>query len=258
MKITLCRGIALVCCLTLIGGCAQTAGPRVQPPGAETTAKTDALKAGAKALQPDSPLDPMDVYLVGFHPIKSDPQHQMVAHHFCTQVNEDFAQCTLFDGNSRKSNLTGVEFIISERLFLALPQVERQYWHPHNGEILSGQLIAPGIPEVAEKELMRSKMNSYGKTWHVWATDQGHRIPMGPAMLAWSFSRDGEAQPGLVEERDRSLGVDTEAKRKSRQGLIPLARPQIGVGALHGAFGRPTRPIPGVQDWREKAAVPPR
>ncbi len=246
---------ALMLCMALFG-CTQTTAPQVRPPGADTTARTDVLKAGAKALQSDSPLDPMDVYLVGFHPIKSDPHHQMIAHHFCAQVNEDFAQCTLFDGSTRKSNLTGVEFIISERLFLALPQAEQQYWHPHNGEILSGQLVAPGIPETAEKELMRSKMNSYGKTWHVWATEQRHRLPFGPAMLAWSFNRTGEARPGLIEERDLSLRIDTEAKRKARQGLVPLARPQTGVDALHGAFGGPTRDIPGVKD-RDATAAPP-
>jgi hypothetical protein len=27
----------------------------------------------------------------------------------------------------------------------------KKYWHPHNGEILSGQLVGPNIPIVAEK-----------------------------------------------------------------------------------------------------------
>lgn len=249
--------LILLLCAALYG-CASTTGPQVRPPGADTSARTDALKVGAKAMQSAAPLGPMDVYLVGFHPLKNAPQQQMIAHHYCTQVNEDFAQCTLFDGNTRDANLTGIEFIISERLFLALPEAERQYWHPHNGEILSGQLVAPGIPEAAEKELMRSKMNSYGKTWHVWMTHEGHRLPLGPAMLAWSFSRDGEAHPALVEERDRALGVNSAEKRKSRVGLTPLARPQYGVDALHGAFPGPTRTIPGVVDWNSPAAVPPR
>lgn len=248
--------VALLASLcTALSACTTSSGPQVRPPGEPTSMKTDVLQAGAKALQPDSPLAPMDIYLVGFHPMKDRPEQQMIAHHFCTQVNEDFAQCTLFDGNTRQANLTGIEFIISERLYQTLPAAERQYWHPHNGEILSGQLVAPGIPAVAERELMRSKMNSYGKTWHVWMTEQGESLPFGPAMLAWSFSRDGEIEPGLVQERDRALGVNTEATRKARQGLIPLARPQFGVDALHGTFPRPTRSIPGVV---EAARQPPR
>ena len=47
--------------------------------------------------------------------------------------------------------MNGVEYIISEKLFETLPSEEKKYWHPHNGEILSGQLVAPGIPKMAEK-----------------------------------------------------------------------------------------------------------
>ena len=227
------------------------------PPGDDKTAKTRALELGAKALQGNAPLGPMDVYLVGFHPMKEQPQHQMEAHHFCHQVNQDFAQCALFDGNGRNANLNGIEYIISEKLFETLPAEERQYWHPHNAEILSGQLVAPGIPAVAEKALMKDKMNSYGKTWHVWNTGTmgaaGDKLPLGPAMLAWSFNRDGEAKPGLVEQRDRKMGIDTAEKRRQRADLRALARPQSGVDDLKAAFPQ-ARPLPGVVDKKAGAA----
>jgi hypothetical protein len=233
--------------------CIASTEPLVTPQGEPASAKTQTLKAGAVALQTRAPLEPMHVYLVGFHPMKEAPGHQMIAHHFCRQVNEDFAQCVLFDGNTREANLTGIEFIISERLFAQLPAAERAYWHPHNGEILSGQLVAPGLPATAERELMKTKLNSYGKTWHVWMTDQGDRLPTGPAMLAWSFSREGEVDPALAAQRDRELGVDTAAKRAQRQDLVPLARPQEGVDTLAGAFGRATQPIPGVVEAPRRA-----
>jgi hypothetical protein len=229
-------------------GCVGARQPSLEPPGSETSLKTDALKLGAKLLQKDSPLDPMDVYLVGFHPMKHDPSHQMEAHHFCKQVNEDFAQCVLFDCNTKAANLNGIEYIISEKLFESLPAKERQYWHPHNGEILSGQLVAPGIPQIAEKELMRGKMNSYGKTWHVWSTDHGDKLPLGEPMLAWSFNRDGEAKPGLVEKRDKDLRVDSARIRQERQDLVKLAKPQEGVDALKDKIKGPAKPISGVVD----------
>ena len=238
-----------------ISGCGRDTPPKTAPVGEKTTPGTDALKAGALAMQTHAPVGAMNVYVVGFHPMKEHPEHQMEAHHFCRQVNEDFAQCALFDGNTANANLTGVEFIISEKAFDALPEGEKRYWHPHNAEILSGQLMAPGIPEVAEKELMRRKMNSYGKTWHVWMTDRGDKMPLGDAMLAWSFNRDGEAKPGLVEERDKRMSVSTEEKRRNRQDLQPLARPQQGVDDLKGKFAREGRDIPGVVD---KRAAPPR
>lgn len=243
----------------LLAGCAGSGvtEPGVEAAGQPESPKTRLLEAGAAALQRDAPTDQLDIYLNGFHPMKAEPAHQLEAHHFCKQVNEDFAQCALFDGDTAEANLNGIEYIISERLFATLPEEEKRYWHPHNGEILSGQLVAPGLPEVAEHELMRGKINSYGKTWHVWNTGffgqpGGDALPLGEPMLAWSFNRDGEALPGLVEERDRRLGVDSAARRRARQDLAPLARPQSGVDALKGAFGRPTRPIPGVVD-REAA-----
>jgi hypothetical protein len=248
-------GLTLVLAIVLTACTEERKATSTAPAGAPTSPKVDALKGGAAALQTHAPVNAMNVYLVGFHPMKNDPEHQMEAHHFCRQVNEDFAQCALFDGNTASSNLNGIEFIISEKLFETLPPEERKYWHPHNGEILSGQLVAPGIPDVAEKELMRSKMNSYGKTWHVWMTDKGDKLPFGEPMLAWSFNRDGEARAGLVEDRDKRMGIDSQAVRQKRQDMVQLAKPQAGVDVLKGKFPRPVKDIPGVVDTAAAASA---
>ena len=214
--------------------------PQTAPAGDPQTTRTAALEAGATLLQDVAPVRSIDVYVVGFHPMKDDPSQQMESHHYCNQVNEDFAQCVLFDGNTADANLHGIEYIISEKLYETLPDDERQYWHPHNYEILSGQLVAPGLPDVAERALMEQKVNSYGKTWHVWMTgvhgQQAHTLPLGPAHLAWSFNRDGEADPGMVQRRDERLGIDTADKPRQRAALAQLARPQDGVDALARRF----------------------
>lgn len=221
------------------------------PPGAEKRGETQVLEAGAALLQTDSPLDAMNIHLVGVHPMKADPNHQMDAHHFCQQVNEDFAQCALFDGSGEGANLNGIEYIISEKLFKELPAEERQYWHPHNYEILSGTLVAPRIPAVAEKRLMKGKMNSYGKTWHTWRAEGGNhpadKLPLGEPQLAWSLNRDGEADPELMERREQRLGIDHQEVRQNRAELKSVANPQSGVDALKGKFGRETTPIDGVK-----------
>jgi hypothetical protein len=230
----------------------ESSGPHASPEGEAKTPKTKILEAGAKLLQSGSPLKPFDIYLVGFHPMKDSPEDQMEAHHYCHQINEDFAQCALFDGNTEDANLNGIEFIISEKLFNTLPEGEKKYWHPHNGEILSGQLVAPSIPGIAEKELMKGKMNSYGKTWHVWNTGHegklGDALPLGQPMLGWSFNHEGEAVPGLIEKRDENMKIDSEEKRRQRADLKQLAKPQSGVDDLKGRFARPTKDIPGVID----------
>ena len=243
-------------CIGAITACTPSAISPLKPEGQEKSSKTKVLETGAAILQTDSPLDPMNIYLDGFHAAKDDPAHQMEAHHFCRQVNEDFAQCALFDGNTRQANLIGIEYIVSEVLFESLPGKEKKYWHPHNFEILSGQLIAPGIPEMAENELMKGKMNSYGKTWHVWNSapygKTGDKLPLGEPMLEWSFNRDGEEMPGLVEQRDQRLSVKTQEKRQERAGFTPLAKPQMGVDALNGKFTKPTTPLSGVVDKRPR------
>jgi hypothetical protein len=231
---------------------AQRSQPDTAPAGAPKESNTKMLEAGAKVLQGNAPLAGFDIYLNGFHPMKDDPDMQVEAHHFCRQVNEDLAQCALFDGNTRTANLNGIEYIISEKLYATLPAAERQYWHPHNGEILSGQLVAPGLPDAAEHALMKKKINSYGKTWHLWNTGAngkpGDSLPLGAPMLAWSFSHDGELLPSMLEERDTRMKVHTGAKRKQRADLKPLAHPQSGVDALKGRFDSPVQDIPGVVD----------
>jgi hypothetical protein len=138
----------------------------VRPAGAGKGAWLATLEQGANLLQDIDPLKGFDVYVVGFHCARDDPDMQMEAHHYCRVVNADFLQCVLFDGNTREANLIGIEYIVSEKVFDTLPEGDRDYWHPHNFELLSGQLVAPGLPDVAEKAFLRLLMNSYGKTWH--------------------------------------------------------------------------------------------
>ena len=244
---------ALACTqLVTASAAAQRTPPPTAPAGAPKAAGTRVLESGARILQGNAPLAGFDIYLDGFHPMKDHPDMQVEAHHFCRQVNEDLAQCALFDGNTRTANLTGIEYIISEKLYATLPADERPYWHPHNGEILSGLLVAPGLPEAAEHALMAKKMNSYGKTWHVWNTGAngkpGDALPLGAPMLGWSFNRDGEVFPSMVEERDIRMKVHTGSKRKARADLKPQAHPQGGVDALKGTFQQATQDIPGVVD----------
>lgn len=247
--------VAFAALITILGCHTSSAPSAARPEGASTTAKTKTLEAGAKILQTKSPLDKFDIYLVGFHPMKDNPAIQMEAHHYCKQVNEDFAQCILFDGDTENANLNGIEYIISEKLFNTLPAGERKFWHPHNYEILSGELIAPGIPQITENQLMKRKMNSYGKTWHVWMTDSHGKpvdaLPLGAPHLAWSFNRDGEADASLISRRDRKMHLDTGKERNDRQDMVPLAHPQSGVDDLRGKFPGPTHSIPGVVDARE-------
>jgi hypothetical protein len=230
----------------------------LSPEGEGKGAWLAALEQGAHLLQETTPLKGFDVYVVGFHCAKDRPQMQMEAHHYCTVVNDDFLQCVLFDGNTREANLIGVEYIVSEQLFDSLPEEERGLWHPHNFEVLSGQLCAPGLPEVAEKAFLARLMNSYGKTWHTWHTgrhdgEPGDRLPLGEPMLMWSFNREGECDEALKTDRNEVMGLDVEHKREQRQSLVERAHPQHGVDTMRDQFSG-TVPVPGVVDVRQAGA----
>jgi hypothetical protein len=222
-----------------MAACDQMAAPSNPdaPPGKNKELGTKVLEKGAEALQDLSPVRSLDHYLNGFHVMKDDTSLHMEAHHYCKALNEEFTQCVIFDGNTATANIIGLEYIISERLFDTLAPEERPHWHPHNYEILSGQLVLPGVPAVAETAALKKKLNSYGKTWHVWDTGHAghpaaHALPVGKPLLAWSYNRDGEAPAELVAARDQRTGIDTAVKRQERSELSAQARPQAGVNDL--------------------------
>ena len=191
-------------------------------PGQPKQADSRLLEAGAKLLQAKTPLQAMNLYLDGFHRYSDDEGHQMEAHHYCAQLNEDFHQCVIFDGNTREARLIGIEYIISERLFRSLPADEKKLWHSHRYEVTSGTLIAPHLPVTAEHELMKKVITTYGKTWHTWDTHE-HELPLGIPQLMMAFTDDGQLRPELVADRDRRFGVSTAQRRQDRQSITATA-----------------------------------
>jgi hypothetical protein len=215
--------------LLLAVGCGgNNTSSQVQPPGAPATAKTRALEGGAALLQQKAPVEALNVYVDGFHFYNGNVDIQVEAHHYCSIVNEDVRQCVIFDGNGADAKLMGIEYIVSRRVFEALPADERKLWHSHVYEVRSGTLIAPGIPDTAEHELMEGLVDTYGKTWHTWHADQGHALPTGHPMLMAGFTADGQIHPDMVASRDARFRVSTEDERKLR---ADLPEPTIVEGA---------------------------
>jgi hypothetical protein len=191
----------------------------VSVPGRDETAKTKALETGADLMQDKTPVRTLNAYMDGFHFYNGDMQGQMEAHHYCGHLNEDVIQCVIFDGNEASAKIMGVEYIVSRALFAKLPAEEKHLWHSHMHEVRSGQLIAPGIPEVAEHEFMEKIAGTYGKTWHTWHTDQQKELPLGTPMLMMGFTQDGQADERLVAERDARFGVSSAENRQKRADI---------------------------------------
>jgi hypothetical protein len=217
--------------LLLLTGCGgKNTSSNVESPGGEKTAKTAVLETGADVLQNKAPLQAMSMYLDGFHFYSGNMKGQMEAHHYCTQLNEDVVQCMIFDGNGKDAKIMGVEYIVSERLFKTLPEEEKKLWHSHHHEVKSGTLIAPGLPLVAEHELMEKLVSTYGKTFHTWHTDRDLKLPLGHPLVMMGFTKDGQLADSLIRRRDERFRISTAEKRRNRAD-IPLPKVQPGANA---------------------------
>ncbi|KRP69705.1 lipoprotein [Pseudomonas paralactis] len=221
--------LCLAICVASLTACAgNDSASNVVAPGDAKSPGTRALDTGAALLQSRPPIDALNAYLDGFHFYNGHPDVQMEAHHYCAILNEEVIQCVIYDGNRKDAKLMGVEYIISEQLFNSLPAPEKALWHSHVHEVKSGQLVAPGIPAVAEHALMEKLVHTYGKTWHTWHTDLHKRLPLGVPQLMMGFTADGHADPKMVAERDQRLGIDSTEKKRSRADIAP---PAVAPGA---------------------------
>jgi hypothetical protein len=88
-------------------------------------------------------------------------------------------------------------------------------------------LVAPGIPELAERAYFKDLVSTYGKTFHTWQYDRDD-FPYGIPQLMMGFTQDGQIAEDLLAARDRKLGVSTRERRERRRGI---STPPIETGA---------------------------
>jgi len=210
--------------LFFLTGCGgkNTSSP-VDAPGDNKTVKDKTLNIGADLMQDKTPLKGFNAYLDGFHFYNGNINAQMEAHHYVNQINEDIYQAIIFDGNEKDAKIMGIEYIITAKMFAQLTQEEKALWHSHRFEVASGSLIAPGIPEIAEHELMEKLISTYGKTIHTWHTDQDRNLPVGSPMIMMGFTKEGQLNPKLLADRDKRFNISTLKKKDNRKD-IPLPK----------------------------------
>ena len=223
--------------LAAVLGRKAAAGQKAEAPvpGAPMSARSHLLDTAADAVQVKRPIDAMSEYLNGFHFYADDMGRQVEANHFCTHLTEDFHQCVIYDSNLADAKLIGIEYIVSERLFRTLPDDERRLWHSHHHEVKSGELIAPGVPELAEHAFMQDLVTTYGKTWHTWQVDRDRSFPMGIPQLMMGFTQDGQVDLANIRDRDRRFDVSAEERRENRAD-IPM--PDVVAGANSWQSGK--------------------
>ncbi|CAI5976028.1 unnamed protein product [Closterium sp. NIES-65] len=174
-------------------------------PGGAKSVTTRVMETGASAVQQFGPIRQIGQHLCAFHYYANDMSRQVEAHHYCSHVSEDVHQCLVYDSDQPSARLIGVEFIVSEKIFLSLPEDEQRMWHSHEYEVKSGLLIMPGMPAVAELPVMSKLVKTFGKTWHFWQFDRGDTLPLGVPQLMGAFFADGQLKPELPKDFYHSL-----------------------------------------------------
>jgi len=153
---------------------------------------------------------------------------QIEDHHYCSNVSDEVMQCILFDGTGETAHLTGIEYVITRRMFESFPPEERKLWHSHVYEVKSGQLVSPGISEPSEQALMSQLISTYGKVWHTWQSQHGQQLPIGAPTLVMGFTAEGQLKPELLNFRNERLQVSSSERQTQRDGI---PNPGIATGA---------------------------
>ncbi|XP_031477832.1 oil body-associated protein 1A-like [Nymphaea colorata] len=199
-------------------------------PGEPTPMKASMAETAAEIMQSFTPIKKIHQHLCAFHFYAYDMTKQVEAHHFCSHQNEEMRQCLIYDGPDSDAKLIGVEYIISEPLFLALPDSEKQLWHSHVYEVKSGVLFMPGVPGPVQRQDLEKVCKTYGKTFHFWQVDRGDALPLGLPNLMAALTGDGQLDDFLARDVEKRMGVSFESERESRQymrgpehGIHPLA-----------------------------------
>ncbi|ONK58759.1 uncharacterized protein A4U43_C09F16360 [Asparagus officinalis] len=160
---------------------------------------------------------------------------QVEAHHYCSHQNEEMRQCLIYDGPETDAKLIGIEYLISENLFMTLPDDEKPLWHSHEYEVKSGVLFLPGVPGAVERRDMEKVCKTYGKTFHFWQVDRGDALPIGPAQLMMALTRDGQLHDHMAKDVEKKYGVTFEKEREHRAYMMG---PDHGIHPLANGAGK--------------------
>ncbi|KAL3734256.1 hypothetical protein ACJRO7_023582 [Eucalyptus globulus] len=204
-------------------------------PGEPTHTGTALLETANAAIQTFGPLNKIHQHLCAFHFYAHDMTRQVEAHHYCGHQNEEMRQCLIYDGPGADARLIGLEYIVSESLFLALPDEEKPLWHSHEYEMKGGYLFMPGIPGPIERQDLGKVCKTYGKTIHFWQVDRGDSLPLGLPQIMMALTRDGQLKEDLAQDVEKRFGVSFRKERENRAYMKGL---EHGIHPLANAAGK--------------------
>ncbi|XP_027118115.1 oil body-associated protein 1A isoform X2 [Coffea arabica] len=196
-------------------------------PGEPTQASTALLETATATLQGFGPVNKIHQHLCAFHFYAHDMTRQVEAHHFCGHQNEDFRQCLIYDKPDDDGKLIGLEYIISEELFLTLPDNEKPFWHTHEFEVKGGYLFMPGVPGPIQRQDLEKVM--------------------------MALTRDGQLYPNLAQDVESRFGISFAKERENR---AYMTGPAHALHPLGNAAGRGLQTVLREVDCKPVESVP--
>ncbi|XP_057547487.1 oil body-associated protein 1A-like [Amaranthus tricolor] len=207
-------------------------------PGEATKTSTTMLETATAAVQKFGPINAIHQHLCAFHFYGHDMTRQVEAHHFCGHQNEEMRQCLIYDGPEADARLIGLEYIVSENLFMTLPDAEKRLWHSHEYEVKSGVLFLPGVPGPMQRQDLAKVAQTYGKTIHFWQVDRGDNLPLGLPQIMMALTRDGQLYSHLSSDVEKRYNVNFEKEKENRAYMKGL---EHGIHPLANAEGKGLR-----------------
>lgn len=202
-------------------------------PGEPIKTSTSLLETGNGIIQGFTPINKIHERLCAFHFYAYDMTRQVEAHHFCTHYNEDVRQCLIYDSPEKNARLIGVEYMVTEKLFLTLPDEEKKLWHSHEYEVKSGVLFLPGVPGPVQRPDLEKVCKTYGKVFHFWQFDKGDSLPLGLPQLMMALTADGQLNEKLATDVQKRYGYSYQEEREKRKYMTG---PEHGIHSLSDSW----------------------
>ena len=197
------RRVALACLAGMAAGAFLTRA--WTPDSARADDPHGPKSAGVKA--PVEEVLHCPLAFAGVHLLKDLPAYSQVAYHYCKPVNDDVNQCLLYDGTGPDARLLGVEYLVTDAIYRAMPPEEKLYWHDHKYEVDAGLLKSLTQTGEEEKQTLATVRTLWGKITHTWVS--GNTYPVGPPRLFWAVT----GEEPFVLPADAKLPPELDAER---------------------------------------------
>src|SRR5207253_9066682 len=89
---------------------------------AQSPEKTKSAAASANF----PPVGDIHAHVCGIHFYSGNMSRQIIAEHYCAHLSDEVLQCIIYDSNKSGARLIGVEYIVSAKIFDALPPEEKK------------------------------------------------------------------------------------------------------------------------------------